>query len=50
MKKRKKLIPLSQLLKDECLGDIAKYSDSIYIDVKSLSTSKKKEKKIILCL
>ena len=39
MRKKKKLVPLSQLLADECLGDIAKYSDSIYIDVKSLNNN-----------
>ena len=37
--KRKKLIPLSQLLDDECLGDIAKYSHCIYIDIKTLSNN-----------
>ena len=37
--KRKKLVPLSVLLQDECLGDIAKYASSIYIDIKGLSSN-----------
>lgn len=49
MKEKKKLVPLSQLLTDECLGDIAKYANCIYIDAigigKALDEQPKKDKK-----
>ena len=39
MRRRKKhLIPLSELLKGECLGDLAKYADIIYIDISKTGT------------
>lgn len=47
MKKKKKLVPLSQLLTDECLGDIAKYANNIYIDTTSIGrTTDSKTKKV----
>lgn len=41
MKRGKKhLVPLSELLKDECLGDIAAYADCIYIDTAAIASLK----------
>lgn len=41
MKRGKKhLVPLSELLKDECLGDVAAYADCIYIDTAAIASLK----------
>lgn len=37
MKRKKKYVPLSNLIDNDCLGDIAIYADCIYIDVKGIS-------------
>lgn len=43
IRRKKKFVPLSALLKDECLGDIAKYAGSIYIDINTISEAKNKQ-------
>lgn len=46
-KMKKKLVPLSLLLEDECLGDFARYANDIYIDVEGINTHRIEETKII---
>lgn len=35
---KKKLVPLSLLLENDCLGDFARYADDIYIDVAGIAS------------
>lgn len=42
-KMKKKLVPLSLLLEDGCLGDFARYADDIYIDVAGIASHRGSE-------